>query len=224
METDNEITVDGLDEIGARNTPVDDLETEDVNLFFLGIDQSSSMMPYQAAMVKAIGDFKRAIANSKEAPKILVARANFSGSMKIGGYKKIDELDTLYISDGMTILYDTIIDGVEKLLKYMEYLKQQGVRVKAAFAIFSDGMDTASSHTCHGARDAMAKLIAKEIVTAFISFGPDAIQEAKDLGFKNVLEVGRTDSELRRAFDVLSKSTISNSKSVVSKTGDFFEQ
>jgi hypothetical protein len=29
----------------------------------------------------------------------------------------------------MTSLYDVIADGSEKLLKYMDYLKQQGMRV-----------------------------------------------------------------------------------------------
>lgn len=224
MSYDDEIKIDGLDEIDAQNTPVDELETEDVNLFFLGIDESSSMTPYQASMIKQLDAFKRAIVNSKEAPKILLARANFSDKVDIGGYKKIDEMDTSYRVINMTILYDTIIAGTDALLRYMDYLKQQGVRVKAVFAIFSDGADTASMHTCHVAKDYIDKLNAKEIVTAFVSFGQDGMREANDLGFKNVLEVGRTDSELRRAFNTLSKSAISNSKSVVSKTADFFEQ
>ena len=127
----NGIKVDGMDEIDAQNTPVDDLETEDVNLFFLGIDQSGSMDMFQSEMRKALVDFKRAIENSKEAQKILVARANFSTRLAIGGYKKIGELDVDYQSNGMTVLYDTIIEGTDKLFVYMEHLKQQGVRVKA---------------------------------------------------------------------------------------------
>ena len=39
---------------------------------------------------------------------------------------------------------------------------------------------------------------------------------------KNVLEIGRTESDLRKAIEILSKSVISQSKSVIAKTDDFF--
>ena len=43
------------------------------------------------------------------------------------------------------------------------------------------------------------------------------------LGFKNILDVSSSASELRRAFNCLSKSVIENSKSAVSKQDDFFD-
>jgi hypothetical protein len=73
------------------------------------------------------------------------------------------------------------------------------------------------------AKKAVEYLNVEEIVTAFISFGGQATQEAKDLGFKNILDVSSSASELRRAFNCLSKSVIENSKSAVSKQDDFFD-
>jgi hypothetical protein len=219
----SEEKIDGLEEIEVENTPIDDLETEDVNLMFLGIDVSGSMQDYVNVMKDELKKFKQSIIDSKEADKILVARADFSDFLKIRGYKKIESFDVDYNTFDTTQMYDTIIDGSEKLLEYMDHLKKNGMRVKAVFAIFSDGMDNASKNNCTTARQVVDKLNSLEIVTAFICFGDEALQEAEDLCFKNVLKAGRTESELRKAFNQLSQSLISSSKSVVAKTDDFFE-
>lgn len=156
--------------------------------------------------------------------EILVARADFSDSATVGGYKRITEFDTSYSTDGCTAMYDTIIDGTEKLKEYRDFLKNEGMRVKAVFAIFGDGMDNSSQPGGFAkAKKAVEYLNVEEIVTAFISFGGQATQEAKDLGFKNILDVSSSASELRRAFNCLSKSVIENSKSAVSKQDDFFD-
>lgn len=218
------VEVDGLDEeIELENTRIDDLETEEVNLMFLGIDQSGSMYPHISDMINELKTFKQSIINSKENEKILVSRADFSGSLNFRGYKKITEFDEDYSTYDCTRLYDVIVEGSEKLITYMDLLRQQGVRVKAVFAIFSDGEDIGSRNNMHEARKVIENLNNLEIVTAFIAFGNGGIQEGTDLEFKNILEVGKSESELRKAFNQLSKSLISQSKSVIAKTDDFFE-
>ena len=103
----------------------------------------------------------------------------------------------------------------------MDFLKQQGVRVKPVFAIFSDGEDTVKNDASK-AKNMIKELNAKEVITAFISFGGAATSIAKNLGFKNILDVGSSASELRKAFDCLSKSVIESSKSVVTDVDNFF--
>lgn len=224
MNNQHETDVFGLEEIEIDNTAIDALDTEVVNLIFVGIDQSGSMDRYEQDMKQALDDFKEAIANSKEADEILVARANFyNDKTDVGGYKKIEDLSCDYQARGMTPLYDVVVDGTEKLTQYMTFLKEEGMRVKAVFALFSDGEDTSSKHHLSDAKRAIEKLNNMEVTTAFISFGADAVAEANRLNVKNVLTVGSSASELRRAFNVLSKSVIEASKSVVSKTDDFFE-
>lgn len=224
---ENGIEIDGLDEIEVENTAIDDLKSESINLIFLGIDESGSMIPYKVSgdMTSCLSEFKTALTDSKEADEILVARADFADDIKIGGYKKISEFDTGFDVYGYTAMFDTIVEGVEKLQEYRNFLKEQGMtRVKAVFAIFSDGLDNQSSHSFSEAKQAVEFLNSEEITTAFISFGGQATQTAKDLGFRNILDVASSASELRKAVKCLSKSVIESSKSVLSDDGDDFFQ
>jgi hypothetical protein len=212
----------GLNEIIDNNTKIDDIETEDVNLIFIGIDSSGSMYAYVDIMKDELKKFKRSIENTKEASQILVSRINFNHVIKGTGYRKINDFDIVYDSNGNTKLYDCICQGSDDLIKYLDYLKSQGARVKAVFSIFSDGYDTVSINNLKKAKDKIEKLNRLEIVTAFISFGNEALNEANALCFKNILEVGKSDSELRKAFNCLSKSIISNSQSIINNTNNFF--
>jgi hypothetical protein len=211
-----------LDDIGQVNTPIDNIGGEVVNLIFVAIDGSGSMSSYIKDMSDCLDNFKTSIKNSKESDDILVARADFASTINVAGYKKIDQLDTSYNASGNTALYDVICEGTTKLSQYMDYLKNQGIRVKAVFSVFSDGEDTCSRSPQNSAKTAIDLLNKGEITTAFICFGGGAIGEAKTLGFKNVLNVASSSSELRKAFDVLSKSVISSSKSVVNNNQNFF--
>ena len=122
-----EIEIDGLgDDIEEQNTSIDDLESENVNLMMIGIDQSGSMTSYSNDMVQCLNDFKDALTNSKDSNEILVARANFDSDIDISGYKNIDEFDTGYGTGGCTAMYDTIVEGSAKMLAYRKYLRDQG--------------------------------------------------------------------------------------------------
>lgn len=220
---DNEVMdIDGLDELEVQNTAIDDLDSEDVNLMMIGIDNSSSMYPYMRDMSKCLAEFKDALENSKDAGQILVARADFADYVDIGGYKKINEFSTDYNPSGCTALNDAIVLGATEMMKYRDFLRQQGVRVKCVFAMFSDGYDNNSRADSTAARQIVDKLNAEEITTAYIAFGGDAEASAKVLHFKNLLKVDSTAEELRRAFNCLSKSVIESSKSVLADDDDFF--
>ena len=168
-------------------------------------------------------DFKDALGDSKNADEILVARADFADTVNIGGYKKISEFNTSYFPNNATSLYDLISEGTEKLIEYRKFLKEQGVRVKAVFAVFSDGEDTCSNKGFSDAKKAVEVLNQEEITTSFISFGGGATQIANSLGFRNLLDVASSASELRKAFNCLSKSVIESSKSTVADEDDFFK-
>jgi len=221
---ENGLDIVGIEELENTNTAIDELETENINLVFMAIDQSGSMTSHVAMMKNSLTDFKDAIADSKEVDEILIARANFDSNIKVGGYKKIEEFNNDFVASGMTALYDVVTEGAEKLTEYMNHLKSQGMRVKAVFSVFSDGDDTVSNKGLHDAKEAIKKLNEKEVVTAFIAFGGgEAKREADLLEFRNVLNAGSSASDLRKSFNVLSKSVIEQSKSVVSKTDGFFE-
>lgn len=222
-EFENGIEIDGLDDIEIENTSVEEIDSENINLIYIGIDQSGSMGSYSNDMKHSLTEFKDALLNSKEADEILVARANFEDTIDVGGYKKISEFDTSFRDGGCTAMYDAVTEGTEKLKEYRQYLKDQGVRVKAVFAIFSDGLDNASNSNFSEAKRSVDFLNSEEITTAFISFGGTATKEAQNLGFRNILDVTSSASELRKAFNCLSKSVIESSKSVVADGDDFFQ-
>jgi uncharacterized protein YegL len=222
----NNNEISGIDEvqIEMENTPLDDLETEFVNLIFVGIDGSGSMKIFTQDMQNALVDFKESLTNSKDAEGILVARADFgNGVIDVRGYKKIDSFETDYFAEGSTPLYDVIVEGTKRLLDYKDFLRKNGSRVKAVFAIFSDGQDYLSKNTFGDAKLKIEELNKQEITTAFISFGNDAKDIANQLGFHNELTVGNSATELRKAFNVLSKSVIDSSKSVVPDGSNFFQ-
>ena len=214
--------IDGLDDIELENTSIDEIDSESINLMAVMLDSSGSMSRYIVDMGKSLDEFKRALVNSKDANEILLARIDFNSDIQIGGYKTINEFSIDYSANGMTCLYDAICTGVEKLKEYREFLKNQGMRVKTVFAVFSDGEDTFSNKTENEAKKAVEFLNEEEITTAFIGFGNDAKSIGKRLGFKNILNVDSTASELRRTFNCLSKSVIESSKSVVPDGDDFF--
>lgn len=217
-----EVIINGLDELEIANTSIEEIDNENINLIFIGLDKSGSMHRYERDMLSVLDDFKVSLLDSKESDEILVARADFSDSVSIGGYKKISDFDTAFTTGGGTALYDSIVEGMEKLRDYRKLLKDSGMRVKAVFAFFSDGEDNANRTSFSEAKAAVEYLNSEEITTAFISFGGVADKLSKDLGFKNVLKVDSSASELRKAFNCLSKSVIESSKSVVADSDDFF--
>ena len=46
----NTVEIDGLEEIEMENTSVEDIDSENINLMFLGIDKSGSMSVFQEDM------------------------------------------------------------------------------------------------------------------------------------------------------------------------------
>lgn len=222
MSGNNDLDIMGLDEIEVENTSIEEIDNESINLIFVGIDKSGSMGIFEDDMRKALNEFKDALINSKEVDELLIARADFNHTTNIGGYKKVFELNTDYTTGGGTALYDLIIEGKDKLVDYMQYLKDQGMRVKAVFAVFTDGQDEHSQNYIADAKNSIAQMNDKEITTAFISFGSNAKGIGTTLGFKNILDVSSSASELRKAFNCLSKSVIESSKSVVNNNENFF--
>lgn len=191
--------IDGLEEIEMENTSVDEIDSENINLIFLGIDQSGSMDAFRSDMKHSLAEFRDALKDSREAEEILVARADFEDKITVGGYKKIGEFDTSFSAGGCTAMYDAVTEGTRRLREYRQYLKDQGVRVNAV--VISSSLRKS---------------------THFFA-SPKLLLEAKDLGFRNILDVTSSASELRKAFDCLSKSVIESSKSVVADGEDFFQ-
>lgn len=215
------IVVDGLDETYATNMDIDDVISPSVMLVDFLIDGSGSMKKYEKVMRECLVHYKDAISNSKQADEMLVSKTVFESTIETGGYVAPEDFNPDYSAGGRTRLYDAIIDRRQRMMDYMEQLKNNGTNARACMAILSDGEDYGSTYKASDARKAIQNLISKEITVAFIAFGQDAFGVADSIGVKknNVKEVSNDESELRRVIDLVSKSAISASKKASSGAG-----
>ncbi|MBQ3544749.1 MAG: hypothetical protein IJA34_07180 [Lachnospiraceae bacterium] len=179
------------------------------------------MTQYERAMRECLDHYKEAISNSKQADEMMVSKTVFESTIETGGYVAPDDFNTDYSAGGYTRLYDAIIDRRQRMLDYIEQLKNNGTNARACFIILSDGKDYGSQYRASDACQAIQDLISKEITVAFIAFGQDAFGVADSIGVKknNVKEVSNDESELRRVIDLVSKSAISASKKASSGAG-----
>ena len=215
------ITIDGLDETYATNMDVVDVVSPSVMLVDFLIDGSGSMDSYERAMRECLEQYRGAMVNSKQADEMMVSKTVFESRIETGGYVAPEDFNTDYTAGGCTRLYDAIIDRRQRMLDYMEQLKNNGTNTRACMVILSDGADNDSQYRANDARKAIQDLISKEITVAFIAFGQEAFGIADSIGVKknNVKEVSNDESELRRIIDLVSKSAISASKKASSGVG-----
>ena len=212
--------ISGVDR--SPNLPIDEIENERQTLVNLVIDCSGSMSGYVQTMVGCLESFKQAIKNSKQEDEMLVAITRFGirSGVEYEGYQLVNSMSTSYSADGMTPLYDAVCGVQERLYDgqdngYMEELVQEGIKVKGIVVILSDGCENDSKyHDLQDSRRAIDLLCKQEIIVAFVAFGGEARDEADRLGVdpQNIMETDASESELRRIFDIVSKSAISASK------------
>lgn len=208
------IVIDGLDVTYATNMDVDEVASPSVMLVDFIIDRTGSMYTYEDVMRECLIHYKHAICKSKQADEILVSKTLFNTTIETGGYVAPEDFNTDYSTGGCTRMYDAIIDRRQRMLDYMEQLKNNGTNARACMIILSDGLDNVSTYHASDARQAIQDLISKEITVAFIAFGQEAFGVADSIGIKkqNVKEVSNDESELRAAIALVSKSVISASK------------
>lgn len=208
-----------------ENTALDDLDSEDVTIFMIALDNSGSMFPYHAPMRDALAASKNAFAGAKNADEILISRVDFDTDHDATGYLSIDQFPTDYpnqVGSGGTALYDMIIDEGTKMRQYRKYLREGGSRVHAVFAIFTDGEDLHSRHTLQDAAEVIKALNTDEIITVCVEFGAEAAGVAKALGIQKTIKCDATEHALRDAFAVISKSVVSVSQSIGGNEADAF--
>lgn len=211
----------------APNIEVDEIENDHMYLMGIAQDRSGSMDDYTGEMRKAMGNFVKSIQDSKQDDEMLVSITEFDSTVKSSGFQNVADLSTDFCAGGCTAMYDAIIVAAQQLTDYMDQLNNSGVRTRGGLVIFSDGCDNESKYTAKEAADAIQKLLKREIVVAFVAFGPDAHGIAQNLGVPqhNVMETDASPSELRKIWGILSKSAISSSKSAAAgaSQSNFFD-
>jgi Mg-chelatase subunit ChlD len=224
--------LDGQTALGCVGAQVDDLNTDDVTLLVTIIDQSSSMSPVRDEVIDAFNQMTRALSDSKARDSILMSCWTFSDRPTlVFDYTPIAAVKDLtcqtYEPDGATALHDAILNGFTGLVAYGQELRNNGIRTRCLVVVISDGGDNVSSKTEAAVRTVADDLIKQELYTlAFVGLGDASFfnQIAARLGFPNVLTVGSSASDIRRALRMVSGSVIRASQAVVPTVGSSFFQ
>lgn len=213
---------------GANGVNPADLLTDSVTLYCVVLDETGSMQDDASTVVQAYGEMLTALKDSKAADSILMSVWAFNSTRTrlVHSYLPLDLVPGLcdYDPDGGTNLYDATLDGITSLLQYEDDLAKSGTRTQSVIVSFTDGEDNSSRNSPGAVKTVIEGLIAKEkYVFSLVAFGQGyAKQAAADMGIPNVLEVGSTASEIRRAMGTVSKSVIRASQTKIAGSKSSF--
>lgn len=225
--------LDGAAGLGCVGANVDNLNTDDVTLLSVILDESGSMSAVQSDVIDAFNQMTRALFDSKSRDSILVSAWAFSDRAKLlFNYTPIDQVPDLtfaqYSPHGNTALFDATIDGFTGIVGYGQNLGMSGIRSRRIVVVLSDGADNASKRSSAAVNTIAQDLLKQEIYTlAFIGLGSDPAlfqKIASDMGFPALLTASNSASEIRRALKVVSQSVQTLSQGTVSNNNNGFFQ
>jgi hypothetical protein len=226
-------SLNGTNLTGCLGTSVDDIETDDVTLVKVLLDGSLSMNNHEATVRESYDKFINAFKGSKQGGSILVSTVVFSTRATIlHGFKKSTDIDPIgrqyTAKGGSTALYDALMDALTGAQAYAKDLKLSGVRSKIIIAVFSDGDDNDSrKHTAIDCKTVVDASLKKEgFYPVYVGYKQDPNDDldaiADSVGFINKMTVDATESEIRRAVDLVSKSVIRTSQTIVGGANNSF--
>lgn len=130
-----------------------------------------------------------------------------------------------YDPDGMTAIYDSVIDGVTSVVAYAQSLINSGIRVKVVVVLITDDDDNASTKaTASKVKSLVEDLLGQEFYTfAMVCLGKGA-KAGASMGFPSILNETSDASGIRRALGTVSASVIKASQTQIGtqNPGGFF--
>lgn len=222
---------------GAAGMQVDDIVAQEVTLMTLLVDQSSSIAGagLEDAVRRGHKAMLEAFSKAKERDAILCALWTFHHEAKVvHSYVPVQDATRLdkknYRAGGTTHLYDTWCDALASNVAYAQQLRDNGTPCRSIVVVLTDGYDVGSAKSAATCRQLSEDLLRSEqFVLAFVGVGQDADfkRVAKAMGIperSTLVERNATESGLRQAFDLVSRSAIRVSQGQISpgaQTGFF---
>lgn len=207
---------------GAQGATIDEIAGDEVTITCVVLDETGSMTSNHQAVVDAYNEMVKYLKESKSADDIILGTWMFNEMSRLHhDYLLLDNAPELgksdYNPDYSTALFDAALDALTGVIAYSQTLRNSGIRTKVVVVVFTDGGDNISRHTARDVRVVTDSLIDQEYYTlALVAFGGSfARQVAAEMGFPNVLEVGSTASEIRRAMGTVSKSVVRASQTKI---------
>ena len=226
-------TLDGVPDIGstiqdALGVSADAIESSEVFLLTILLDDTGSIDSIQGGQQSVIDGHNlviEALRDSKSDDAI-IAHATCMIHGQLYEYKKLSEAPRItrkeYRADGgHTPLYDRTIAVLGTVLAKEQEFKTNGVPVRTATLIVTDGGDNSSRSTSADVRTVVAELRKRENhIVACMGIGEESTfrQIFDEMGIDDnwILTPGNNTSDIRKAFVVFSKSSVQASKGAAS--------
>jgi hypothetical protein len=211
---------------GAQGISSDELGEDRAMLIVPLLDMTGSMVNFRQDVVNAYNGMLTALQGSGQADQMLLSGWTFNTqSYLLHGYMPVEFVPTLdlkrYRPGDQTALYDAILDAITGMVAYGQALRNQGVRTRLTLVVFTDGLDNSSRRTAAQVRQVVEDLQAQEIYTfVLVTFGQGfAKKMAQDIGIINVMEADASGEDIKRSMEVVSRSLIKASQTVVLRKG-----
>lgn len=214
--------------IGSNGTDVNDVLATDVTLVTLVLDNSGSIGfgGLEDAVRSGQNEMLEAFRQSKQKDSIRIAQWFINESKPLHSYVGLDDavkLDsTNYNAGGGTPLYDRAFEAIISNVAYAQQLRDTGTPVTNVIVIMTDGLDEGSRKYRAGDCARLIKDVMREqFAVVFVGVGDKSRinfeEVAKDMGIPagNILTVDATPSEIRKACQMVSQSTIRASQTTI---------
>lgn len=221
-------SMDDLVIAGADGTDSDELEADEIMLFTMLVDSSSSIAyrKLEGAVRSGYNTMLDALAGSREADSILTALWTFESSAKVvHSYVPVDDATRLdtgnYRGSGCTALYDTWVKALQANLAYAQSLRNVGNTVRSVVVVLTDGEDVGSRLRPTDCATLSRDLLGSEqFILAFVGVGneTDFCGVALSMGVPDgsiLVQKDATPSGLRATFALVSRSAIRASQGQV---------
>jgi hypothetical protein len=216
-----QLTVDTLGPAimaGLGSIDLDDIDTAEVVLVTLLVDDSGSMGGNENLVCDGHNLLMDALKASKQSASVLVGCRYLNSGVQYP-YMMLDSVAKLdrstYFVHGATPLHDMSATTLTGVVAKMTEFENGGVAARAITVIVSDGGDNNSRrHTAGTVKTMVSGLLATEqhiIAGMGIDDGyTDFRQVFSDMGIRDewILTPGNSASEIRRAFQVVSQSAV----------------
>jgi uncharacterized protein YegL len=218
--------------IGAGGMDIDDIETTEVTLVTLVVDDSTSMSGEVQNVCIGQNEMLDAIGGSKQNEQFLIGMWALNRRDPYHGYVQVKDALRLdnksYRTQGMTPLYSRWLEAATANVVYAQQLRATGTPVRSILVVLTDGENNQSGRirAADCAKVAKDLLASEQFILAFIGVGREANFKAvaKRMGIPDgaVLlanETGRDsgdrESEIRQVFQILSQSVIRASQTTI---------
>jgi len=220
---------------GDRQIPLPQMKPgfEDPIYAAIIVDNSWSMEPYQAAVIRGQNQLLSVLRASNKCKRkaLLVGHYLFSGTVKplnsfelldVAGNDRVTVLDdSNYTFADSTALYQAVFHVLQEMIGSIHATRNQGIAAQFNIALFTDGEDNVGGvdpadirTTINELRD--KKFLRQSVVVGMTGDPADAdaltaasVKNIRDtLGFDQAITVDQTPAEIRRAFDLASKSIL----------------